>query len=106
MVVQPGEDREQLANNDKKVIVRGPARPDFAGRMLSPFPDSSSLQAEVVHRLQRLRHERGLTLQEVYDTTGIHVARLEASKANLTVLTLATLCRHYEVTLAEFFQGL
>lgn len=74
--------------------------------MLLPFPDTPSLQAEVVHRLQRLRRERGLTLQEVYDATGIHLARLEASRANLTVLTLATLCRHYEVTLEDFFRGL
>ena len=69
-------------------------------------PNVPSLEAEVVHRLQRLRRERGYTLQEVYDKTGIHVARLEASKANMTVLTLAALCRHYEVTLAEFFRGL
>ena len=74
--------------------------------MLLPFPDASSLQNEVVYRLQRLRRERGLTLQEVYDATGIHIARLEANKANLTVLTLATLCQHYEVTLADFFRGL
>lgn len=74
--------------------------------MLSPFLTGSSLQAEVVSRLIRLRRERGLTLQEVYDATGIHVARLEASKANLTVLTLATLCRHYEVALEDFFRGL
>lgn len=74
--------------------------------MRSPFLEPPSLEAEVVHRLQRLRHERGLSLQEVYDATGIHIARLEARKANMTVLTLATLCRHYEVTLEVFFRGL
>ncbi len=74
--------------------------------MRSPLLESPSLEAEVVHRLQRLRHERGLSLQEVYDATGIHIARLEARKANMTVLTLAALCRHYEVTLADFFRGL
>ncbi len=74
--------------------------------MLSPSNSESSLEAEVVQRLQRLRRERGYSLQEVYDATGIHVARLEASKANMTVITLAALCRHYEVTLAEFFHGL
>lgn len=74
--------------------------------MLPPSPAGPSLEAEVVHRLQRLRRERGYTLQEVYDATGIHIARLEASKANMTVITLAALCRHYEITLAEFFSGL
>lgn len=72
--------------------------------MLPLSPDD--FPPEVVRRLQRLRRERGHTLQEVYDATGIHVARLEASKANLTVVTLAALCRYYEITLADFFHGM
>lgn len=72
--------------------------------MLQPLSDD--FPHEVVHRLQRLRRERGHTLQEVYDATGIHVARLEASKANLTVITLAALCHYYKVSLADFFHGL
>lgn len=71
-----------------------------------PIPDLPPLEAEVVIRLQRLRRERKLTQQEVYDGTGIHVARLETNKANMTVITLATLCRFYGISLAEFFQGL
>ena len=70
------------------------------------LPNVPSLEEEVVGRLQRLRQERGLTQQEVYDGTGIHVARLEASKANMTVITLAALCRFYGISLAEFFNGL
>ena len=72
--------------------------------MLSPPLDP--LPLEIVNRLQRLRRARGLTLQEVYDATGIHVARLEASKPNMRVATLAVLCQYYEISLAEFFQGL
>ncbi|NVO32333.1 MULTISPECIES: helix-turn-helix domain-containing protein [Hymenobacter] len=72
--------------------------------MLPPLSDT--LPLEIVHRLQRLRRARGHTLQEVYDATGIHVARLEASKANMRVATLAVLCQYYEISLAEFFQGL
>ena len=72
--------------------------------MLSPPLDS--LPLEIVDRLQRLRRARGLTLQEVYDATGIHVARLEASKTNMRVVTLAVLCQYYEISLTEFFQGL
>lgn len=95
-----------MLNNDKNVIARRLARSDFVSQMLSPSPDEFALEIEVVHRLQRLRRERGYTLQEVYDATGIHIARLEARKANMTVLTLAALCRYYEVTLADFFHGL
>lgn len=71
-----------------------------------PIPLSDTIPLEIVRRLQRLRQARGYTLQEVYDATGIHVARLEASKANMRVTTLAVLCQYYEVSLAEFFQGL
>ena len=72
--------------------------------MLSPL--SETLPLEIVYRLQRLRQARGHTLQEVYDATGIHVARLEANKTNLRVATLAVLCQYYEISLTEFFQGL
>lgn len=74
--------------------------------MQPTFSSVPSLEVEVIYRLQRLRRERGYTLQEVYDATGIHIARLEANKANMTVITLSTLCRHYGVSLADFFQGL
>lgn len=74
--------------------------------MLAPPSDEFGLEVEVVRRLRQLRRERGYTLQEVYDATGIHIARLEALKANTTVSTLGILCRHYEVTLADFFRGL
>ncbi|MGI4736839.1 MAG: helix-turn-helix domain-containing protein [Janthinobacterium lividum] len=95
-----------MANNDKNVIVSPLDRLDFAVQMLPPFPDIPSLEVEVIYRLKQLRRERGYTLQEVYDATGIHIARLEANKANMTVITLAVLCQHYKVTLADFFQGL
>lgn len=74
--------------------------------MLPPLSPAPSLEVEVTYRLQRLRRERGYTLQEVYDATGIHIARLEANKANMTVITLGALCRYYGVSLADFFEGL
>ena len=72
--------------------------------MLTPLSDT--LPLEIVHRLQRLRRARGYTLQEVYDATGVHIARLEANKTNMRVATLAVLCQYYEISLADFFQGL
>lgn len=95
-----------MANNDKNVIGGPLDRSDFAVQMLPPSLPTFSLEVEVIYRLQQLRRERGYTLQEVYDATGIHIARLEANKANMTVLTLSVLCRHYGVSLANFFQGL
>ena len=57
-------------------------------------------------RLKATRERRQFTLQEVYDLTGIHVGRLEANRANMTVLTLLALCRFYEVQPADMVTGL
>lgn len=57
-------------------------------------------------RLKAARERKQLTLQEVYDLTGIHVGRLEANRANMTVLTLLTLCSFYDVRPAEIIADL
>jgi DNA-binding Xre family transcriptional regulator len=57
-------------------------------------------------RLKAARTEKKISLQEVFDLTGIHVGRLEAKRANMTVLTLLTLCRLYEVRASDLLLGL
>ncbi|GAB3585292.1 hypothetical protein GCM10027345_33340 [Hymenobacter daeguensis] len=65
-----------------------------------PAKQSSPLLRELARRLKAIREERHLTIQEVYDATGIHVGRVEASALNVTMLTLTALCKHYQVKLA------
>ena len=67
---------------------------------------SSLLLRELARRLKAIREERRLTIQEVYDATGIHVGRVEASALNVTMLTLAALCHHYKVRLAVVVDNL
>lgn len=57
-------------------------------------------------RLKAARMQKKLSLQEVFDVTGIHVGRLESNRANMTVLTLLTLCRLYEVRASDLLLGL
>jgi transcriptional regulator with XRE-family HTH domain len=57
-------------------------------------------------RLKEARTQKQLSLQEVFDLTGIHVGRLEANRANMTVLTLLTLSRLYEVRASDLLLGL
>ncbi len=54
--------------------------------------------------LKQLRDDTGLTQDEVYDDTKIHVGRIETAKANLTVSTLAALCKYYKISLYEFYK--
>jgi len=54
--------------------------------------------------LKQLREGVGLTQDEVYDATKIHVGRIETAKANLSVSTLSALCKYYKITLSEFYK--
>lgn len=76
-----------------------------------PRRDTKLLQA-IAARLRDLRKERGLSQIDVYiDTdihvidTDIHVGRVERGRTNISVSTLSALCRHYGVSLQEFFEG-
>jgi transcriptional regulator with XRE-family HTH domain len=68
-------------------------------------PESTLLDT-LTTRLKAARTQRKLSLQEVFDLTGIHVGRLEAKRANMTVLTLLTLCRLYKVHASDLLLGL
>ncbi|WP_071837824.1 helix-turn-helix domain-containing protein [Hymenobacter norwichensis] len=64
-----------------------------------PVQQQSLFLRELARRLKAVREERRLTLQEVYDATGVHVSRLESGRRNVALLTVAVLCRYYQVNL-------
>ncbi len=56
--------------------------------------------------LKQLRVTRKLTQEQVFNDTGIHVARVETATYNITISTLDALCKYYGLTLKEFFNEL
>ncbi len=62
------------------------------------------LLSKIQHKLRALRIEKSLTLEEVYNDTGIHLARIESGKLNLSISTLNALCQYYGINLKDFFQ--
>lgn len=58
---------------------------------------------KIIFNLKQIRKENGLTLETIYGNTGIHIARIEQGKTNITVSTLAKLCEYYKISLADFF---
>jgi transcriptional regulator with XRE-family HTH domain len=64
------------------------------------------LLLELAQRLKTLREQNQLTLQEVYDATGIHIGRIESNRLNVTITTLAVLCKHYQITLSELLKDI
>ena len=59
---------------------------------------------QIVAKLKQLRTERGLTQEDVYNDTGIHIARIETGKVNISISTLASLANYFQLSLDEFFK--
>ena len=53
--------------------------------------------------IKSLRNESGVTLEDFYNETNIHLARIEAGKLNVTVSTLNSICGFFKISLSEFF---
>lgn len=53
--------------------------------------------------LKELRDEKGLTQEDVFNDTNIHIGRIETAKANLSVSTLAAICKYFRIKLSEFY---
>ncbi|CAL2089287.1 helix-turn-helix transcriptional regulator [Tenacibaculum sp. 190524A02b] len=53
--------------------------------------------------VKTLRSEYNVTLNEFYIDTGIHLARIEQGKTNVTVFTLQKICDYFDITMSDFF---
>jgi DNA-binding Xre family transcriptional regulator len=53
---------------------------------------------------KKLREDKELTQEDVYNDTNIHIGRIETAKANLSVSTLSALCKYYKVKVSEFLK--
>lgn len=57
---------------------------------------------DLARKLKELRKERGLTQADIYLDTGIHVARIEQGKRDISFTTLVKLARYFKVSLGYF----
>jgi transcriptional regulator with XRE-family HTH domain len=65
---------------------------------------NQELIKQIVLLIKQLREERGLTQEDVYNDTGIHIARIETTKVNISISTLHALTTYFEITMERFFQ--
>ena len=61
---------------------------------------------KIIFKIKKLRDQKGVTLQEFYNDTGIHLARIESEKRDIPISTLARVCEYFEITLSEFMKGM
>ena len=61
---------------------------------------------QVGNRLREVRKAIPMTQEFVMEETKIKVGRYERAESNISMTTLAVLCRQYKITLEEFFRGI
>ena len=67
---------------------------------------NKELIQKIAQRLKGLRDAKGVSQKRVSLDTEIHIGRLESAKANPTISTISRLCEYYDLSLADFFEGL
>ncbi|OCK43662.1 hypothetical protein BA195_02865 [Tenacibaculum soleae] len=63
-------------------------------------------QKKIALCLKTLRDEYNITLNDFYIDTGIHLARIEQGKTNVTIFTLHKICDYFNITMLDFFMRL
>ena len=62
------------------------------------------LLLELVACLKAIRKSKNITLEVFYFDTGIHLARIEQGKSNITISTLSKICNYFDISLLDFFK--
>src|SRR5690606_39514346 len=70
--------------------------------MTKQYVDKELLN-DLIVGFKTLREQQKVTLETFYFDTGIHLARIEQGETNITVSTLAQICRYFNISLKDFF---
>ena len=62
------------------------------------------LLTNIIISIKEIRKQRGVTLETFYFETGIHLARIEHGKTNISISALAKICNYYNLSLTDFFE--
>lgn len=63
----------------------------------------TELLLNVASLIKKIREEKAISQENVYFDTGIHIGRIELGKQNISLSTLSTLCKYFNITLIDFF---
>jgi transcriptional regulator with XRE-family HTH domain len=65
---------------------------------------NEELLHKIVVQIKLLREERSLTQEDVYNDIGIHIARIETGKYNVSISTLLAIVQYFGLSLQQFFK--
>jgi transcriptional regulator with XRE-family HTH domain len=58
----------------------------------------------ITKKLKALRLAKGVSQEEIYNETDVHIGRIESKKGNISVSTLSKLCDYFDISLETFFK--
>lgn len=64
--------------------------------------ENKELLLTLANRLKALRKQKNVTQEDVYNDTGIHVARIEQGKRDISFTTLCRLAEYFSVNIEYF----
>jgi len=64
------------------------------------------LVEKIVLKIKKLREQKEVSLQQFYDDTGVHLARIESEKRDISISTLSRICEYFGTTLSDFLRGM
>lgn len=64
------------------------------------------LLKKMAARLKSVRERAGVTQEQFFNDTGIHLARIETGTSNITISTLDAICTYFNISLELFFKGI
>ncbi len=70
---------------------------------MAQFKDKILLK-KIALCIKQLRKNKNITLDDFYVDTGIHLARIEQGKTNISVSTLSLICNYFEIDFIDFFK--
>lgn len=59
---------------------------------------------KIALKLIEIRKGYNLTQENVYNDTGIHIARIESAKRDTSINSLKRICDYYDIDLSDFFK--
>lgn len=65
---------------------------------------NQELLLSISKRIKGLRAEKGISQEDFFIETDIHIARIEAGKSNITISTLNDICVYFEISLSDFLK--
>ena len=63
--------------------------------------ENQELLLTLAKRLKELRKQKGVTQEDVFNDTGIHVARIEQGKRDISYTTLVRLADYFDSSLED-----